>query len=390
MRRLVISTVGTSLLTNEFNEEKDPKKWLSDLTKTANWTQERIENSSDYSHVFSKIIKPLQERVEEKLDDSNILEIREMSAELNGIYGLYDEKIEKSDTHILITTDTAQGKVTSKILESFLNSQGIEKKNIITLTQPELSLANTAVFTESMAKLIPVMLELLKTYKEDKYQICFNLVGGFKALQGYFNTIGMFYADEIIYVFEGSHKVVKIPKLPIAIDIKKVEKYKVQLAMMEAGAIPSYCEEAKEVPEEWRIVVDKEMILSTWGQLIWDRCKDILLAKDLLDYSKIAKLDYTREFKEDYQNTLDIQERINLQERIARSAYLLNTNTDGISALKNDDILRLRRYTGTDIDHINITSQTRRVSCKVLEGGRLSFRYYGTHDYIYKKEGIQK
>ncbi|MFN6540310.1 MAG: putative CRISPR-associated protein [Nostoc sp. EkiNYC01] len=390
MHRLVISTIGTSLLTNQVKERIDPKDWNSRLNETANYTHEYIE---EYEKDVLKIILKLKERAEKQLfdDETDITEIRNISAELNGIYGLYDEnlKLGISDTHILIATDTAQAEIAAKVIESFLKGQGIN--NTIPLIQPELSLASTTVFTESMAKLIPVMQETIQKYKDEQHQICFNLVGGFKALQGYFNTIGMFYADEIIYVFEGANnQVIKIPKLPISIDIERVEQYKVQLAMMAVGEIPVFWEEAKKVPKEWVLIIDKEMTLSTWGQLIWSQCKDILLSRNLLDYSKIAKLDYTENFKEDYKNTLDTQERIHLQERIARSAYILNTNNDGISALKNDDIVRLRRYQGTDIDHINITAQTRRVSCKVTEGGRLSLRYYGTHDYIYKREGIKK
>ncbi|MBW4641469.1 MAG: putative CRISPR-associated protein [Goleter apudmare HA4340-LM2] len=390
MHRLVISTIGTSLLTNQVKDRIDPKDWNSRLNETANYTHEYIEQ---YEKDVLKIILKLKERAEKQLfdEETDITEIRNISAELNGIYGLYAENLDLgiSDTHILIATDTAQGEIAAKLIESFLKNQGIN--NTISLIQPELSLASTTVFTESMAKLIPAMQDTIQKYKDDKHQICLNLVGGFKALQGYFNTIGMFYADEIIYVFEGANnQVIKIPKLPISIDTERVEQYKVQLAMMAVGEIPAFWEEAKKVPKEWVLIIDKEMTLSTWGQLIWSQCKDILLSKNLLDYSNIGKLDYTDNFKEDYKNTLDTQEKIHLQERIARSAYILSTNNDGISALKNDDIVRLRRYQGTDIDHINITAQTRRVSCKVAAGGRLSLRYYGTHEYIYKREGIKK
>ncbi|MEA5513319.1 CRISPR-associated protein [Nodularia sp. UHCC 0506] len=383
MPRLVISTVGTSLLTNAINEDKDPKKWISDLTKTANWTQEKIESSSDYSHVFSKIIVPLERRIAEKLDDSNILEIREMSAELNGIHGLYDEKIEdgRYDTHILITTDTAQGKATSQILESFLKSKGIEAA--FPLIQPELSISSTAVFTEAMAKLIPNILEMLNKYKDDKYQICFNLVGGFKALQGYFNTIGMFYADEIIYIFEGSDKSIKIPKLPISIDIGKVEKYKVQLAMMEAAAIPTFWEEAKKVPEEWVLTIDKEMILSTWGQLIWNQCKDDLLAQNLFIFPRI---NYADSFFEDYEKIRSTQERIKLHQTIAKVSQKLIVSKGSTEILFGGG-LDFNRYKNTSIDHFRVNDSLR-VTCKVL-GDTLELRYYGTHDHVERSEKIK-
>ncbi|MFB2967474.1 putative CRISPR-associated protein [Aerosakkonema sp. BLCC-F183] len=386
MPRLVISTVGTSLLTNQIDRDIDPDSWSKCLQQTANYTVDEIKK---YHEDISHIIEKLKNRAEEKLynDDTELEEIRELSAELNGIYGLYNNKLEQGteDTHLLVATDTAQARVTANIVESFLKSNGLN--NTSTCIQPGLSIASSATFIEGMAKLIPTLQEIIIASKSSKYQIYFNLVGGFKALQGYFNTIGMFYANEIVYVFEGSNEVIKIPQLPVKVDRSKVEPYKVQLAMMDVGEIPTSWEEAKKVPEEWVLVDGKEMTLSTWGKLIWNQCKDELLSEDLV---KFPKLDYEQSFCKDYQNTLDIQERIQLQERLARAAYLLFKHGDGISALKDDDILRLRRYQNTNIDHINITAQTRRVSCKVADGGRLSLRYYGTHEYIYKREGIKK
>jgi CRISPR/Cas system-associated protein Csm6 len=125
MHRLVIFTVVTSLLTNEI-EDEDPKKWILDLNETAKWTQAEIEKSSDYSHISSQIIVPLRNRLEKKLNNSDMLGIPEMSADLNGIYGLYyglyDEQFSKGnpDMHFLIATDTPQGQVTAKIVNNFL------------------------------------------------------------------------------------------------------------------------------------------------------------------------------------------------------------------------------------------------------------------------------
>lgn len=380
MSRLVISTVGTSLLTNEINEKKDPKSWIHDLKKSANWTQEKIETSSDYSHVSSKIIATLVTRVEKKLNDSNILEIREMSAELNGIYGLYDEKIEDAilDTHILITTDTAQGRASAQIIELFLNSKGLT--NITSWIQPELSLASSNIFTESIAKLIPVMQETILDSKKNNYRIFFNLVGGFKALQGYFNTIGMFYADEIIYIFESSKELIKIPRLPVKIKIEEVEPYKVSLAMMEQGDVPVSWEQGRKVPQEWVVVDGEEKTLSTWGQLIWSQCKKQLLSQNEL--LKFPKIEYMQVFEEDYKIKPG-NEKVILQENLARVACLLLNNNDGISAMKQDGIFRLRRYskgTNRDIDHFDLPKD-RRISC-IAVGNNLRLRHYGEHNYV--------
>jgi putative CRISPR-associated protein (TIGR02619 family) len=387
MPRLVISTVGTSLLTNQVDRDFDPNNWLERLQKTANYT---IEEINKYHEDVSQIIEDLKQRAEEKLygAEADVQEIREASAELNGIYGLYNEQLAQgiSDTHLLIATDTAQARITAEIVESFLKSQGLA--NTSTCIQPGLSTASSNTFTEGIAKLIPSIQETIFSCKKSQYQIYFNLVGGFKALQGYFNTIGMFYADELIYVFEGTNEVIKIPRLPITIARSEVEPYKVQLAMMDVGEILTSWEEAKKVPKEWVIIDGQEMTLSTWGQLIWNQCNDDLLSRnDLLDFPK-SKLDYRDSLKDDYQRIQNPQERIQLQKEIAKVACALINHKDGISVLKEGrGGVKLRRYTGTDIEHFNITDSLR-VSCKLIEG-RLWLRYYGTHNHVQRSEGIK-
>ena len=106
IRRLVISTVGTSLLTNQINSNsKSQSDWYSCLQDNANLTEEEIEKGSD----IDKIIQSLKQRAEEKLKEANTIEIREASAELNGIYGLYKDQLDlgAQDLHFLVTTDTA-------------------------------------------------------------------------------------------------------------------------------------------------------------------------------------------------------------------------------------------------------------------------------------------
>ncbi|MEG4505006.1 putative CRISPR-associated protein [Microcoleus sp. F6_B4] len=386
MARLVISTVGTSVLTNQIDPEIDDN-YYERLQQTANYTDNEIQDDPR----IKQIISELKERAEQELYSNDTDKIRKASAELNGIYGLYNEQIEQGisdeqgipDTHLLVTTDTAQGRVSAEVVESFLKSKGLT--NISTHAQPGLSTASSDIFVEGMAKLFPFMRENIKKYKDCRYDICFNLVGGFKALQGYFNTIGMFDADEIIYVFEGSNEVIKIPKLPVKVDVEKVEPYKVQLAMMDVGEIHTSWEEAKKLPQDWVLVDGNEMTLSIWGQLIWNQCKEEIMSGELL---KFPKLEYAGSFKDDYTNQTDLQNRAKLQETLAKVAYLLAKGKDGVGELKKDGGLQFERYTNTSIDHFRATLGLR-VSCKVLEKSSLSLRYYGTHNHVERSEGIR-
>ncbi len=375
MARLVISTVGTSVLTNQIDRDIDENGCSEILQQTANYTDNEIQHYPE----IEQIISELKERAEQELSSNNTDKIRKASAELNGIYGLYNEQIEQGipDMHLLVTTDTAQGQIAAEIVESFLKRKGLT--NISTHAQRGLSTASSDIFVEGMAKLFPSMQETIKTWQKSKYTICFNLVGGFKPLQGYFNTIGMFYADEIIYVFEGSNQLIKIPKLPVKVDVSEIEPYEVQLAMMEVGAISTSWEEAKKVPQEWLLADGQEMTLSAWGQLLWEQCKKELLSKE--KPLQFPKLEYHQSFLDDYE-AKPAHEKIILQENLARAACLLKNHKDGISAMKQDGIFRLRRYVGKhkDIDHFDLPKD-RRVSC-IAKEGTLYLRHYGEHDDV--------
>lgn len=382
MPRLIISTVGTSLLTNQINLRRDPKDWSSRLQEMANKTQDEI---CKYHQDVDGIIQQLRERAEDKLYNGTTLEVREASAELNGIYGIYEEDLEngKEDIHWLIATDTAQGQTSAEMVKKFLVKRGIINTQIYPEPDSGFSTATTSNFSQGMAKIIPWLKELIKGYQEsypkNKFKVFFNLVGGFKAIQGYMNTIGMFYANEIVYIFEGVNQLIKIPRLPVDINLTEVDPYKVQLAMMDVAEILTSWEEAEKVPEDWRIVVEPEMTLSTWGKLIWQQCKDVFLAGD--KPLKFPKIEYQSTFLDDYRSK-PAHEKIVLQENLARVACLLNNYQDGISAVKQDGIFRLRRYVGRykDIDHFDLPKD-RRVSC-LAKDGQLYLRHYGEHDYV--------
>lgn len=377
MGRLVISTVGTSLLINQIDREYESSDYIR-LRNTANCSNDEVDK---YHEDVATIIQTLKERAEEKLS-GDIDDIRAASAELNGIYGLYDEEIEqgKSDTHLLITTDTAQGLIAAEIIEIFLINQGLTSTS--TYYTPGFSLNESETFAEGIANLFTYIKEIITSFKKNQYTICFNLVGSFKAIQGYFNTIGMFYADEIIYVFEGSNDIIRIPKLPVEVKQSSIEPYKVQLAMMDVGDVPKIWQEAQRVPSDWVLVDGQEMTLSTWGKLLWSQCSDFFLSQDKpLDFPNIY---YEQTFIDDYKNDRNkrTEDRINLQKTLARSASLMIKNADGISSLRTDGIIRLRKYEGKHktIDHFDLPKD-RRVSC-VTKNGNLYLRHYGEHDYV--------
>ncbi|MEO8890630.1 MAG: putative CRISPR-associated protein [Coleofasciculaceae cyanobacterium] len=374
MRQVIISTIGTSLLTNRIDRSNSEEKdWYNQLRDSANCTFENTPKE------VQKIIETLKSRGTEKLAQSSVTQIRAASAELNGIYGLYQERLEQGsgDMHWLIATDTAQGKETATIVESFLKTKGL----IAQIYTPKgLSTASTRSFSDGIDELL-MQLEQM-TYSYDK--VCFNLVGGFKSLQAYLNTIGMFYANEIIYIFEGNNsEVIRIPRLPIKIDESIIEPYKVEFALMAAG-VEVKLSQLPGIQEALVYIVDDEVTLSNWGKLIWNQSKNKILSGDLL---KFPQLEYQQSFIKDYEKTQSEVERIKLQETLAKVSYLIDKYEGNRSVLTGDGGVQLETYKNTNIDHFRVNLSLR-VSCKSLDQGRLSLRYYGTHDHVERSEGV--
>ncbi|WP_218082213.1 putative CRISPR-associated protein [Anthocerotibacter panamensis] len=368
MRRVIVSTVGTSLLTNQIiRSAPSEKDWYNQLRDTANFTAQQMPEE------ILEILEILQKRATQKLNQSSTTIIRSASAELNGIYGLYQEQLERGsqDMHWLIATDTIQGLITAQVVELFLQSKGL----IAQIYTPKgLSTANTRSFAEGVDDLLTQLRPMTEGY--DK--VCFNLVGGFKSLQAYLNTIGMFYADEIIYIFEGANsEIITIPRLPIKIDETTIKPYATQFALMAAGAEVKRSE-LLGIQETLIYAVEDEVILSNWGKLVWNQAKNQILSGDLLT---LPRVHYEESFKKDYRDISDEKQSIKLQEVLAKISSLLVKYSGDTAYLKGDGGVLYEVYVNKGgIAHFRVT-QGLRVSC-IAEGGNLKLRHYGSHDYV--------
>jgi putative CRISPR-associated protein (TIGR02619 family) len=367
--KLILSTIGTSLLTNQIDRKAASEStWLQQLRDTANLTAGQLPGE------IQDIIETLRERACEKLRQSDVVTIRRASAELNGICGFYEGQLPSSsqDMHWLIATDTAQGKATAAIVEDFLRAKGLVAQ---VYAPAGLSTADTTAFASGVDDLLTWLEDVTTGYGH----ICFNLVGGFKSLQAYLNTIGMFYANEIIYIFEGANsELIRIPRLPIQIDLAVLKPHVRSLALMAAGAdFPA--EQLGDLPETMVFVLDGVATLSSWGKLIWNKSKAELLAKELVDFSPY--LVYAPSFSKDFQNIRMSGERVKLQETLARAAGLLWESGGNIAPLKADGGLLYEVYVNQGgIGHFRV-NEGLRVSCVGTTQG-LELRHYGAHDYV--------
>ena len=210
---------------------------------------------------------------------------RRMSAELNGFIGCYlRDGGRLSDAangfHFLIHTDTWQGQLVAETLRDWGKARGIAMAPI---RIDDLNTASLDEFRLGIGNLIRWCADTLPGFRDSGSRVVFNLVGGFKSLQGYMQTLGMFYADETVYIFETGGELLSIPRMPVDFEasakravLDRFETFR----KMQRGELP--LEECAGIPETMLKILDGRCTLSEWGEIIWGAVREERYKAELL------------------------------------------------------------------------------------------------------------
>jgi hypothetical protein len=118
---------------------------------------------------------------------------------------------------------------------------------------------------------------------------------------------------------------------------------------------------------------------STWGQLIWNQCKDDLLSNDLIPFSR---LEYQDTFRADYNKAREKHKRVKLQETLATVTRLLDESKGDTAILRQHGGIQYDKYSNKgNIDHFRVTKSIR-VSCVCKQGKLILHHYDEQHDDI--------
>jgi hypothetical protein len=245
---------------------------------------------------------------------------------------------------------------------------------------PGLTTADTESFSAGINTLLEWCEDTLPACRSQQRRVVFNLVGGFKAMQAYLQVLGMFYADEIVYIFESGSDLIRIPRLPVTWDHESLIEHASVMARLAHGAEDVTPRMVAGVPEAYLEIVsvggEQMVALSTWGRAAWLNNRQAILGGDLLDHPNLT---YEDRFVRDYRNLSDPAARMHVQESLARVSVLLAK--DGIERVRKDGSLQygpLASHPG--VDHFR-ASQDLRVTCE-REGSRLRMRRCGHHAVI--------
>lgn len=347
---IIVSTCGTSLLTNNAPEVHGL------LLESANLRESELAPNQKLS-IDSHLAMRQQE-----LSRANLTQIRKMSAELNGLLSLYNSNLlsAKADMQYLLHTDTYQGEQTAVLIESWLRSKDVNNLGVIKIEG--LNTKTTEDFRRGIARLVRWCDETLSDDEShSRRNIVFNLVGGFKSLQGYMQTLGMFYADETIYIFESGGELIRIPRLPVKFDVSLQQAETLREIAFEKN-IPEG--RLKDLPEALYMPVDGgRAMLSEWGEFVWRKMKkDFYAAK--LHPPLSGRLRYSQNFAQQFESYNDRQ-KMELQEHADYVAAFLDTDDSRF----NPQSVRFHALENTPYTHefYPWTGQARRAFCTLRE-----------------------
>jgi putative CRISPR-associated protein (TIGR02619 family) len=270
-RTLIVSTCGTSILTAGSDAA------MRDLLN-------RHANAHGPDAVPDPERREILARIEAcrnaLVDASTIEHLRRASAELNGIARYYQDRLSGQDHHILIATDTWLGEVTASIISEVLQRHGhaVEVNRVADLRTDDI-----AAFRAALAGIARWSAETLSGYRDAGYHIVFNLTGGFKAVQGFMQTLGMLAADECVYVFERSDELMRLPRLPIRMQAEDYVRDHLGSFRRMAIGLPVDEQTLAGVPEPLLFIVDGKASLSEWGELVWHQLKPDVYGERLWD-----------------------------------------------------------------------------------------------------------
>ncbi len=199
----IISTVGTSLFTNESEFKKDVKPDYENL----------LEKSNSEWNNYEKKIDKIKENLKNKLDEDSSAEIKSIAKII--------EKLGKDEEYELyfLCSDTCTSRMVAEILTDYFNKTTNENTkanfnpgdDVIS----KLQIDNVKDFKEGMTNLIDRIYQIASGYFEN---IVLNITGGYKATIPFMTIMGQVNEIPIYYTFENADALISIPHIPLKID----------------------------------------------------------------------------------------------------------------------------------------------------------------------------
>jgi putative CRISPR-associated protein (TIGR02619 family) len=362
---LMLSSCGTSILTNDVDE---------DLRKLLN-RHANVKSSNDVPSLERERIREHIENREKKFAGISLEDVKRDSAELNGILSFYGGQVareNRQDIHYLLATDTWLGEETAKIVESWLRNLGFT--NTCVYRHSDLQTADWQLFRSSLSDLVKWCAEIIVPQRTMHCRVIFNLSGGFKSETGFLQMLGMFYADETVYMFERSGELMRIPRLPV----KMLDEEAVRDDLCDFRRATQGLDICAEKSGIYWFEMDGKYFLAPWGELVFEQHKTKIY-REKIHPSPSGKIVFTDKFlksceKEKGNRLHKINEQIDLF-----AQYLEDKNHP------NPDSLRYHSLNSPPCEGVTheiyawSDGGAKRIYCKSLDDGKVELLFLGDH-----------
>ena len=262
----IITTVGTSLITNESN-----KIDRGNLNKLKN---------KPYSEWDNKIrrINQLKNELENLITDNENKNNTNLSAEIASIIKIAEQEPNENFEVYLLATDTILSPLCAEYVKKWFeeNEKNIsvffDKKNII----QRLQVKNKLDFEKKGLKnLFTKIQNIANGYWNN---VILNITGGYKAIIPYMSIVAQIYELPAYYIFQESKdqkfELLKIPNIPITVNEQLFEKYWFEIEnIAETGKRPDNYNLEQELSSILEIERDNAMLTSL-GYVLWEKYKE--------------------------------------------------------------------------------------------------------------------
>jgi len=263
--RAVITSVGVSLFQN----------YSSDKPGVINSYYKRIENKRNQD--WNKLKDSIQFIREEVYRWAKGKE--DVSAEIKSITQLLKE--EKTLLHVcLLASDTVTSRLAAEIIKDLFDEQKDievsfnENQDVISGLQVE----DHTEFCRTGAH--NFITRVIRIINDKGVNTIFNISSGYKSIVPFMTIMANAYDCEIVYIFEESNCLIRIPKVPIQIDFSIFRQFYHQIVMLEVG-IENYNKTKGEFFQEFSKLEEKGLVeitgayaqLSPIGIIFYERYK---------------------------------------------------------------------------------------------------------------------
>lgn len=184
--RVILTTVGTSLMTN---------------------CRKAREMSHEQTPSVEELVQYLQDTSAEKA-----------SAETNSLWRLLQE----GDTIVLLRSETPEGRDCTNALCQFYQRQGYR----CTVEEvPDLRYDEQRFKVRGLRTLVSTMARIVRQHQREGHTVLINATGGFKAEIAYAVLIGQLFKVPVYYIHEAFRDIIELPPIPVQWDYSVLVNY---------------------------------------------------------------------------------------------------------------------------------------------------------------------